>query len=42
MPRKLSTEKIQVKAFAALPFLEDRIPPELVEDEQINLLLGTH
>lgn len=33
MPRKLNTGKIiQVKAFA-LPFLEDRIPPESVQQK---------
>lgn len=31
VPRKL--KKIQVKAFAALPFLEDGIPPVLVQDK---------
>lgn len=32
-PENWAQRKIQVKAFAALPFLEDRIPPELVQDQ---------
>lgn len=32
-PENWAQRKIQVKAFAALPFLEDRIPPGLVQDQ---------